>query len=173
MNGFIPRIKILGIGGAGSNIVSKLEKYTNNLELCILDTNFKSLSKHSLKNKILIGENKIGTGSKVDVGIKAFYESTDKIKPLLEDADLVFLIAGFGGGTGTGVLPEVAKMLKNMGILTISVITKPFDFEGKVRKIIAEEGLKNLKNIADTYLTIDNKKISKLAKKKSYFLRSF
>ena len=173
MNSFIPRIRILGIGGAGSNIASKLEKCVDNVELCILDTNFKSLSKYSLKNKVLIGKDKIGAGSKIDVGTKAFYESADKIRPLLKDADLVFLIAGFGGGTGTGVLPEVAKMLKDMGILTVAVITKPFDFEGKVRKKIADEGLKSLENIADTYLIIDNNKISKLAKNKLTFLEAF
>ncbi|EDP74295.1 cell division protein FtsZ [Hydrogenivirga sp. 128-5-R1-1] len=173
MNDFIPEIKIIGIGGAGSNIVSKMGNFINHVELYILDTNQKSLSKHSLKNKILIGKSGIGTGSKSDIGKRAFNESVENIKSLFKDTDLIFLIAGFGGGTGTGVLPEIAKVLKEMGILTLSVITKPFNFEGKIRERIANEGLNNLKNTSDSYLIIDNNKISKLAKSNLTFLEAF
>lgn len=173
MNDFIPKIKIIGIGGGGSNIISKMISKINSVDLLIIDTNKNSLEKHDIKNKMQIGKTGLGAGSKPEVGKKAFRESFEEIKNHLQSSDLVFLVAGFGGGTGTGVLPEIAKPSKEMGILTISVITKPFEFEGVIRKKIAEQGLKELGNNTDSYLVIDNNKLSKIAKNNLTFLESF
>ena len=98
-----------------------------NINLLIIDTNKKSLEKHNIKNKLQIGKTGLGAGSKPEIGKKALQESKEKVRRYLEGYDLIFLVAGFGGGTGTGVLPEIAKLLKEAGILTISVIAKPFD----------------------------------------------
>ena len=144
-----------------------------NIDLLIIDTNKKSLEKHNLKNKLQIGKTGLGAGSKPEIGKKAFQESKEEIKNHLEGYDLIFLVSGFGGGTGTGVLPEIAKLSKEMGILTISVITKPFEFEGVIRKKIAEQGLKELGNNTDSYLVIDNNKLSKIAKNNLTFLEAF
>ena len=173
MSGFIPKIKIIGIGGCGSNIVFKMVNTLKDVEVFLLDTNAKALSKFNLKNKIQIGKSGIGAGAKPETGKKAFQESLENIKNILEGADLVFLIAGFGGGIGTGVLPEIAKLSKELGILTISVITKPFDFEGFKRKHICEEGLNELKGYTNCYLIIDNNKISKIANNNLTFLQAF
>ena len=144
-----------------------------NIDLLIIDTNKKSLEKHNIKNKLQIGKTGLGAGSKPEIGKKAFQESVGEIKNHLEGYDLIFLVSGFGGGTGTGVLPEIAKLLKEMEILTISVITKPFEFEGVIRKKIAEQGLKDLENNTDSYLVIDNNKLSKIAKDNLTFLEAF
>ncbi|RUM51059.1 MAG: cell division protein FtsZ [Hydrogenothermus sp.] len=173
MKDFIPKIKIIGIGGCGSNIVFKMVNTLKDIEIFFLDTNAKALSKFNLKNKIQIGKSGIGAGAKPETGKKAFQESLENIKNILEGADLVFLIAGFGGGTGTGILPEIAKLSKELGILTISVITKPFDFEGVVRGKTAKQGLKELENNTDSYIVIDNNKLSKLAKNNLTFLQAF
>ncbi len=173
MNNLDLKIKIIGIGGCGSNIVSKMSYKIKDVDLLIIDTNENSLKKHSVENKIQIGKIGIGTGSKPEAGKKAFQENVNGIKEHLKEYDLIFIVAGFGGGTGTGILPEIAKLLKEMGLLTISVITKPFEFEGIVRKRTAEQGLKELKNNADSYLVIDNSKLSKIAKNKLIFLKAF
>lgn len=173
MDIFIPKIKIIGVGGAGSNIVSKLSDISKEVEIFILDTNAKALSKFDLKNKIQIGKSTLGAGSKPEVAKQIFSENLKEIKSLLTDTDLLFLVAGFGGGTGTGILPEIAKLSKELDILTISIITKPFEFEGKLRSKIAKEGLNELKFNTDSYLVIENNKLSKLAKKELTFLEAF
>jgi cell division protein FtsZ len=172
-----PSIKVLGIGGGGSNIVSYMSsKIKDDIKFAIADTNISSLERHEVENKIQLGASTtsgLGAGSKPEVGKTAVEESIDDIKTFLEDTDILFAISGLGGGTGTGALPEITKIAKEMGILTTAIVTKPFSFEGTVRKNIAEEGLKKLKETVDSYIVIDNNKISEMAKNKLTFLEAF
>ncbi|WP_457642098.1 cell division protein FtsZ [Persephonella sp.] len=171
-----PLIKIIGIGGGGSNIVSYMSDKIKDVEFVIVDTNIRSLEKHAVDNKIQLGASitsGLGAGSKPEVGKKAVEESIEDVKTFLEDTDILFAISGLGGGTGTGALPEITKIAKEMGILTTGIITKPFSFEGTIRKSIAEEGLKKLKETVDSYIVIDNNKISEMAKNKLTFIEAF
>lgn len=157
------KIKVLGIGGAGVNAVSRMGKGNfDRIELFAINTDVQSLKSASLKNRILIGEKTtlgLGTGMDVRLGEKAWLESKQKIKDILQGTDIVFLVAGLGGGTGTpgvGMLGEVAKSL---GILSIAVITTPFSFEGAQRQKIARWAIQGLKHKVDTFVVISNDRL--------------
>lgn len=171
------KIKVFGVGGGGSNAVARM--YTEGLqevELYIVNTDLQHLNYLPVPNKIHIGESiskGLGAGSKPEVGREAALENLDKIKEAMEGADMVFIAAGLGGGTGTGASPVIAQAAKEMGILTVAVVTKPFGFEGKVRSKIAEEGLQNLKEKVDTYLIIHNDRLLQIAGKNVSFANAF
>lgn len=171
------RIKVFGVGGGGSNAVARMyQEGINDVELYIVNTDLQHLNFLSVPNKIHIGESSsrgLGAGSKPEVGREAAMESLDKIKEALEGADMVFIAAGLGGGTGTGASPVIAQAAKEMGILTVAVVTKPFSFEGKVRYRIAEEGLEELKEKVDTYLIIHNDRLLQVAGKNVSFINAF
>lgn len=171
------RIKVFGVGGGGSNAVARMyQEGISDVELYIVNTDLQHLNFLPVPNKIHIGENLsrgLGAGSKPEVGRQAALESIDKIKEALEGADMVFIAAGLGGGTGTGASPVIAQTAKEMGILTVAVVTKPFGFEGKVRQKIAEEGLQELKEKVDTYLVIHNDKLLIAAGKNVSFANAF
>lgn len=171
------RIKVFGVGGGGSNAVTRMyEEGINDVELYIVNTDLQHLNFLPVPNKIHIGESLsrgLGAGSKPEVGREAALESLEKIKETLEGADMVFIAAGLGGGTGTGASPIVAQAAKEMGILTVAVVTKPFSFEGKVRYKIAEEGLEELREKVDTYLVIHNDRLLQVAGKNISFANAF
>lgn len=171
------RIKVFGVGGGGSNAVARMyQEGINDVELYIVNTDLQHLNFLPVPNKIHIGESLsrgLGAGSKPEVGREAAIESLDKIKEALEGADMVFIAAGLGGGTGTGASPVIAQTAKEMGILTVAVVTKPFSFEGKVRYKIAEEGLEELKEKVDTYLVIHNDRLLQVAGKNVSFANAF
>lgn len=171
------KIKVFGVGGGGSNAVARMyQEGLQDVELYIVNTDLQHLHYLPVPNKIHIGESiskGLGAGSKPEIGKEAALENLDRIKEAMEGADMVFIAAGLGGGTGTGASPVIAQAAKEMGILTVAVVTKPFSFEGKVRQKIAEEGLEQLKERVDTYLVIHNDRLLQVAGKNVSFANAF
>jgi len=171
------KIKVIGIGGGGSNAVSRMA--TSNfegVEFVIINTDAQALISSPVSSKLQIGEKLtkgLGAGSNPEIGRKAAIEDTDKILSILEGCDMVFITAGLGGGTGTGASPIVANLAKEMGILTVAVVTKPFRFEGKVRARQAEDGLMELKAAVDTLIAIPNERLLNVVERQTSFLDAF
>lgn len=176
---FIPgaRIKVLGVGGAGVNAVNRMiSDGIEGVEFIAVNTDAQQLANSLCERKVNIGLNLtkgLGAGANPDVGRKAAEEDHENIKALLKDADMVFISSGMGGGTGTGAAPVIAQIAKEMGVLTVAVVTKPFSFEGKQRFINAAEGLDRLKNSVDTLIIIPNDKIFNVVDKKTTFKQAF
>jgi len=162
-------IKVVGIGGGGNNAIREMNlQGMSNLDLIAINTDIQALSLSQAGQKIQIGKsltNGLGTGGNPELGKKAAEEDKDKISKAVENADIVFITAGMGGGTGTGVSSVVAKIAKQHGILTIGVVTKPFAFEGKKRKLQAEAGIEELKAEVDALITISNDRLLKIISK--------
>lgn len=158
-----PNIKVIGVGGAGGNAVSHMiRRGLMGVEFVVANTDYKVLSLNPASIKLQLGKNLtrgLGAGGKPEIGKKAAEESEKEIRDVLKDADMVFLAAGMGGGTGTGATPIIASICKELGILTVAVVTKPFSFEGKIRMKQAEEGLEEVKKYVDTLITIPNDKL--------------
>lgn len=161
------RIKVFGVGGGGSNAVNRM--YLDGIEgvdLFAVNTDIQHLTSLSVPNKIQIGEKVtkgLGAGAKPEMGEQAALEDIDKIREVLRNTDMLFLAVGLGGGTGTGAAPVIAETAKEMGILTVAVVTKPFAFEGPKRMQVALEGLERLKEVVDTYIVINNQKLAEMA----------
>ena len=172
-----PVIKVLGIGGGGGNAVARMcEKGIEGVEFIAINTDAQVLSKLPVPVKVQIGEKLtkgLGAGGKPEIGEQAALEDEPKIREVLEGADMVFITAGMGGGTGTGAAPIVAKVAKDMGILTIGVVTRPFDFEGRRRQEFAEAGIRRLKEFVDTLMVIPNQKLLTIAPKDMNILNAF
>lgn len=162
----IVKIKVLGAGGGGTNAVNRMiEDEVQNVDFIIVDTNAISAANSKAKNIIQIGENVakgIGAGANPEVGENSAKENAEEIESKIVNTDLLFLTAGMGGGTGTGALPIIAEMAKNMKILTIGIVTKPFKFEGRTRLKNAEAGIEKLKQSVDALIVIENDKLLKL-----------
>ena len=160
-------IKVIGVGGGGSNAVSHMyEQGIKGVDFLICNTDAQALERSPVPNKIQLGtaltEGR-GAGSIAEVGENAALESIDEIKEILsKNTKMVFIAAGMGGGTGTGAAPVIAKVAKEMGILTVGIVTYPFNFEGRKRKHQAEAGLEQLKENVDTYLVINNDKLREI-----------
>ena len=163
------KIKVLGIGGAGNNAVTRmLDDKIKNVEFAIVNTEEQILNKLNVKKKIQIGKKLtlgLGAGANPTVGEQAALESIDEIKEYLKGTDLLFLTAGMGGGTGTGATPVIARIAKEMEILTIGIVTKPFSFEGKSRLAKAKDGIDSLYENVDALIIIQNDKLIKIADK--------
>lgn len=157
------KIKVVGVGGGGGNAVSRMvESKIKGVEFIAINTDAQDLHNSAPKTKIHIGKSTtkgLGAGMNPEVGRQAAEESREEIQEALKGADLVFVTCGMGGGTGTGASPIIAEIAKNIGALTVGVVTKPFSFEGAQRAKIAEEGIKNLKERVDALVTIPNDKI--------------
>lgn len=162
-------IKVVGIGGGGNNAIREMVRQNmNNLDLIAINTDLQSLSLSEAEYKIQIGKsltNGLGTGGNPELGKKAAEEDKDKISKTLENADIVFITAGMGGGTGSGASSIVAKIAKQQGVLTIGVVTKPFAFEGKKRKLQAEAGVEELKKEVDALITVSNDRLLRISSK--------
>ncbi|MGH7372317.1 MAG: cell division protein FtsZ, partial [Candidatus Methylomirabilales bacterium] len=171
------KIKVVGIGGGGSNAVNRMATSSmTGVEFIVINTDAQALHSSPVESKMQIGEKLtkgLGAGSNPDIGRKAAIEDTDKILSLLDGADMVFVTAGLGGGTGTGAAPVIANLAKELGILTVGVVTKPFQFEGKVRMAQAERGLQELKEKVDTLITIPNQQLLAIADRSTTFLEAF
>ncbi|MGB9637833.1 MAG: cell division protein FtsZ [bacterium] len=171
-------IKVVGVGGGGSNAVNRLVKDgIKGVDYIAINTDAQALL--NLPDEVIkvhIGKNTtkgLGAGSDIELGRKAAEESKDEIRKLIEGSDMLFIAAGMGGGTGTGASPIIASLAKELGILTIAIVTKPFSFEGKIRKIIAEEGITNLKPNVDAMIVIPNDKLFSIADEGTTLLDSF
>ncbi len=171
------RIRVFGVGGGGCNAVARmLNEGLSGVEFCVLNTDVQALSASPVPNQLAIGSkvtNGLGAGSDPSVGRQAALEDTEKIIDMLEGADMVFVTAGLGGGTGTGAAPVVASLAKELGALTVAVVTKPFAFEGPKRRKQAELGLSELASVVDTVITIPNDQLLDLVPKGTSFFEAF
>lgn len=156
-------IKVIGVGGGGNNAVNRMvESDVKGVDFIAVNTDKQALLRCAAPTKILIGEKVTkgrGAGANPEVGLRAAEENIDDIKAALADTDMVFITAGMGGGTGTGAAPAIAKVAKDMGILTIGVVTKPFAFEGKRKMTLAEAGIDNLRKCVDSIIMIPNERL--------------
>jgi len=171
-------IKVVGVGGAGNNAVDRMiESGIKGVEFIAINTDKQQLVKKSKAGtKIQIGEKitkGLGAGANPDTGAQAAEENKSEIEEALRGADMVFVTAGMGGGTGTGAAPMVAGIAKEMGILTIGVVTKPFTFEGKKRLSQADRGIESLKNKVDTLVIIPNDKLLQIIDRKTSIMEAF
>ena len=170
-------IKVIGVGGAGNNAVNRMiEAGIRNVDFIAVNTDRQTLNESKAGSKIQIGEKLtrgLGAGANPDTGAQAAEESKAEIAEVLKGADMVFVTAGMGGGTGTGAAPVVAATAKELGILTIGVVTKPFTFEGKKRLAQAERGVASLKGKVDTLVVIPNDKLLQVIDRKTSMIEAF
>jgi len=171
------RIKVVGVGGSGGHAISRMiDSKLRGVEFVAINTDSQDLHHNKAGEKVHIGKNLtkgLGAGMNPDVGRQAAEENRDEIQEVLKGADMVFVTCGFGGGTGTGAAPIVAETAKELGALTVAVVTKPFSFEGAQRRAIAEEGLENLKERVDTLITVHNDRLLQIIDKKTTLINSF
>jgi cell division protein FtsZ len=170
-------IKVVGVGGGGCNAVNRMiDAGLANVEFYAVNTDVQALQSCRTGNTIHIGGGKtrgLGAGSNPDVGREAAEESREDLAMVLDGADLVFITAGMGGGTGTGAAPIIAELARESGALTIAVITKPFSFEGRKRMLIAERGVTDLESKVDTLITIPNERILQIIEKRTPLQEAF
>lgn len=170
-------IKVIGVGGAGNNGVNGMvDAELKNIEFIAVNTDKQALSESKANKKIQIGEKLtrgLGAGANPEIGKCSAEESKAEIAEALKGADMVFVTAGMGGGTGTGAAPVVAETSKEMGILTVAVVSKPFPFEGKRRMMQAESGIEELRQCVDTLIIIPNEKLLQIAEKETSFKDAF
>ena len=170
-------IKVIGVGGAGNNAVNRMvDSGIKGVEFIAVNTDRQALLLSKAASKIQIGEKitrGLGAGANPDIGAQAAEESKSEIAEALRGADMVFVTAGMGGGTGTGAAPIIAATAKEMGILTIGVVTKPFTFEGKKRLSQAERGVESLKGKVDTLVVIPNDKLLQVIDRKTSIVEAF
>ncbi|MBI2008580.1 cell division protein FtsZ [Candidatus Amesbacteria bacterium] len=176
--GRFAKIKVLGIGGGGGNALnSMIQSGTiSGVDFIAVNTDAQVLLTNQANVKIQIGDNLtkgLGSGGNPDIGLQAAEESREKIKEFLVDSDMVFITAGMGGGTGTGAAPVIAEVAKEVGALTVAIVTKPFTFEGARRMINAEEGIEHLKTKVDTLIVIPNQRLLDVVDRKMTLLEAF
>ncbi|OGH23463.1 MAG: cell division protein FtsZ [Candidatus Levybacteria bacterium RIFCSPHIGHO2_01_FULL_41_15] len=172
------KIRVLGIGGGGGNALTSMitQGQIQGVDFVSINTDAQALLLSAATTKVQIGDNLtkgLGSGGDPELGRQAAEESREKIKNMLEGSDMVFLAAGMGGGTGTGGSPIIAEIAKEVGALTIAVVTKPFAFEGTRRMVTAEDGIENLKDKVDTLIIIPNQRILDVVDKKLSLLEAF
>lgn len=165
------KIKVIGVGGCGGNMINHLintYELSQRVDIVAANTDAQDIYKSKAQNKIQLGikeTNGRGAGAKPEVGRKSAEESIEQIRQTLEDVELLLLVSGLGGGTGTGAAPVIANLAKNMGILVISVVTMPFKYEGSKKLALAKEGLKELKKESDAIIEIHNQKLLEITSK--------
>ncbi len=172
------KIYVIGVGGGGGNAVSSMieEGGITGVDFIAINTDAQALLSNKANIKVQIGENLtkgLGSGGDPEVGKKAAEESVEKIKEEIQGADMVFITCGMGGGTGTGASPIIARLAKEMGILTVAVVTKPFEFEGRRRMAVAEEGIESLKEVVDTLIVVPNQRVLQIVEKNTSILDAF
>ena len=170
-------LKVIGVGGAGNNVVNRMVKSgTQGVEFIAINTDKQALSVSNADQKIQIGEKMThgqGAGSDPEIGKRSAEESRNDIAKALENADMVFITAGMGGGTGTGAAPIIAQLAKDKGILTVGIVTKPFQFEGKHRMAQAEAGIAELAQHVDSLIVIPNERLKLVSEQKITLLNAF
>ena len=173
----VVQIKVVGVGGGGGNAVNRMVKCNiKDVEFVAINSDKPALNKSAATHKILIGEKATkgrGAGARPEVGMKAAEESREAITDVLSGCEMVFITAGMGGGTGTGAAPVVAKIAKDLGILTVGVVTTPFGFEGKRRMDQAQQGIKELAQYVDSIMVIPNENLKLVSKEKITLLNAF
>ncbi|HUI56763.1 MAG TPA: cell division protein FtsZ [Bryobacteraceae bacterium] len=171
------KIKVIGVGGGGSNAVARMvQEGLEGVEFFAMNTDLQALAACHVPNKLQLGAKMtkgLGAGSNPEIGRQAALENTDRIVELLQGADMVFVTAGLGGGTGTGAAPVIASLSKELDALTVAVVTKPFGFEGPRRMRLAEEGLGRLASTVDTVIAIPNDRLLALVPRGTSFFEAF
>ena len=171
------RIKVIGVGGGGCNAVAcMVEEGLEGVEFYAMNTDVQALNACQVPNKLQLGvklTHGLGAGSNPEIGRQAALENTDDIVEVLQGADMAFVTAGLGGGTGTGAAPVIASLAKELDSLAVAVVTKPFSFEGSRRMKLAEEGLGRLASIVDTVIAIPNDRLLALVPRGTSFFEAF
>lgn len=171
------KIKVVGVGGSGGNAISRMiDSKIKGVEFVVVNTDAQALHHSKAQDKIHIGKNLtkgLGAGMNPEIGRQAAEENRDEIQEVLKGADMVFVTCGLGGGTGSGAAPIVAETAKELGALTVGVVTRPFAFEGAQRRAIADEALANMKDRVDTLITIPNDKLLSIIDKKTTLINAF
>ncbi|MEJ2477571.1 MAG: cell division protein FtsZ, partial [Desulfobacterales bacterium] len=171
------KIKVIGVGGAGGNAINNMiASKLQGVKFITANTDAQALETSNAPVKIQLGEKLtegLGAGANPEVGRQAAIESEEEIREILKDSHMVFITAGLGGGTGTGAAPVIARICKDLGALTVAVVSKPFSFEGRKRSRQAEEGLEALKDMADTAITIPNDRLRGIASKNATMIEMF
>ena len=181
MNGInfdqLANIKVVGVGGGGMNAVNKMiNAGVQSVEFIVANTDLQVLNMSPCENKLQLGEkttNGLGAGANPSVGREAALESKDKIRQCLKGADMVFITCGMGGGTGTGASPVIAEVAREMGALTVAIVTKPFTFEGKRRSVQAIAGIEELRKYVDTLIIVSNDKLREVIDKSTTMVMAF
>ena len=175
--GQVAKIKVIGIGGGGCNAVNTMiTSRLEGVEFIVANTDLQALGNSLASTKLQLGARLtkgLGAGANPEIGMNATIEDTDKLREELSGADMIFITAGLGGGTGTGGAPIVADIAKELGALTVAVVTKPFLFEGKRRQQVAEQGLEELKKSVDTLITIPNQRLLNISDRSMSLIESF
>lgn len=174
----IAKIRVIGVGGGGGNAVGSMVEggNVNGVEFITVNTDAQVLLNNPSPTKLQIGDKLtkgLGVGGNPEIGAQAAEESSEKLKELLIDSDMVFVTAGMGGGTGTGASPVIARIAKEVGALTVGIVTKPFAFEGARRANLAEEGIERLRKEVDTLIVIPNQRLMDVIDKKMTLLEAF
>jgi len=173
----VARIKVIGIGGAGNNALNRMiDANITGVEFIAMNTDKQALRMSKAGSQLALGEKLtrgLGAGSNPEIGQRAAEESRSEIEALIKDSDLIFITAGMGGGTGTGAAPVVAQIARELGILTIAVVTKPFDFEGAHRRLNSEIGINNLGKFVDTTIIVPNQKLIENTHEKTSMIKAF
>ena len=165
LDGFEPvaKIAVIGVGGAGNNAVNRmLDENIDNVEFYVANTDMQMLSLSKAPNRIILGAETtkgLGAGGNPEIGRKAAEESIDQLKEVIKDKDMLFIACGEGGGTGTGAAPVIAKLSKELGVLTVAIVTRPFNFEGSKKKQISIKGLEELSKEVDSIIIVSNDKL--------------
>ncbi len=171
------RIKVVGVGGGGSNAVNRMiESGLSGVEFVAMNTDLQALSRSGAPRRLQLGENStrgLGAGGNPERGRTAAEESKSEIKKLLDGSDMVFITAGMGGGTGTGAAPIIAEIASEVGALTVAVVTKPFSFEGPRRSRLADEGIENLRGKVDTIIIVPNDKLLSVGDRRMTLVEAF
>ncbi len=171
------RIKVIGVGDAGNHIINRMiEEKVRNVTFLQINTDMQIQKSSKTKNILQIGKQTtqgLGTGTDMAIGEKAAAENREEIREAMQDTDMVFLTAGMGGGTGTGAMPVIAQIAKELGIVTVAIVTKPFLFEGKKRMLKAEQGVEALKRIVDALIIIPNDNLLKITSKETKITEAF
>jgi cell division protein FtsZ len=171
------RIKVIGVGGGGCNAVARMvQSGLTGVEFYAMNTDLQALTTCEVSNKLQLGAkmtNGLGAGANAEIGRQAALENTDRIVEVLQGADMVFVTAGLGGGTGTGAAPVIASLAKELDALTVAVVTKPFAFEGPRRQRLAEQGLVQLTSVVDTVIAIPNDRLLALVPRGASFVEGF
>ncbi|MBX9752033.1 MAG: cell division protein FtsZ, partial [Roseococcus sp.] len=174
---FSPRIAVIGVGGGGTNAVNNMIHLgLDGVEFIVANTDAQALMNSRAERRVQLGPHLtqgLGAGAKPEIGRAAAEEATDELARHLEGCHMVFVTAGMGGGTGTGAAPVIARMARERGILTVGVVTKPFDFEGPKRRKSADAGLEELQQFVDTLIVIPNQNLFKLANDRTTFAEAF
>jgi cell division protein FtsZ len=172
-----PRILVFGVGGAGGNAVNNMvTSRLEGVEFLVANTDAQALAHSKAQHRLQIGARLtqgLGAGSRPDIGQGAAEESADELRRIMSNSHMVFITAGMGGGTGTGAAPVIARLARELGILTVGVVTKPFSFEGARRMRTAEEGIERLKPFVDTLIVVPNQNLFRIANEKTTFAKAF